>query len=85
VWPTPLEWIVLLGVGVSTQLGQIAITRGLHLERAGRAAAVGYLQILFAAVWGALVFAEYPDLATLLGAAFIIGGTLALARHGRAS
>ena len=35
VWPTPVEWLVLLGVGVSTQLGQLSITRGLHLERGG--------------------------------------------------
>ena len=80
VWPTPLEWLVLLGVGVSTQLGQVSITRGLHLERAGRATATAYLQIVFAALWGILFFAETPDAGTLLGAALIIASTMALAR-----
>jgi drug/metabolite transporter (DMT)-like permease len=85
LWPTPLEWLVLLGVGVTTQLGQIALTHGLRLERAGRATATAYLQIVFAALWGILFFAEVPDWGTFLGAALIVGSTLALARRGGGS
>ncbi len=81
VWPTPGEWLVLLGVGVATQLGQISITHGLRLERAGRATATAYLQIVFAALWGVVFFAEVPDWATFLGAALIVGSTVALARR----
>lgn len=81
VWPTPAEWLVLLGVGVFTQLGQMAITVGLRLERAGRATATGYLQIVFAAAWGIAFFGEIPDAATLAGALLIVASTLALARR----
>lgn len=80
LWPTPAEWLVLLGIGVSTQLGQMAITNGLRLERAGRATATGYLQIVFAGAWGILFFSELPDWGTLAGAMLIVGSTLALAR-----
>lgn len=83
LWPTPMEWLVLVGVGVATQLGQIALTHGLRLERASRATATGYLQIVFAALWGILFFAELPDWGTFLGAALIVGSTLALARGPR--
>lgn len=82
LWPTPMEWLVMLGVGVSTQMGQVAITHGLRMERAGRATATGYLQIVFAALWGVLFFAEIPDWGTFLGATLIIASTLALARRG---
>lgn len=82
LWPTRMEWLVLLGIGVTTQLGQMALTNGLRLERAGRATATAYLQIVFAALWGILFFTELPDWGTLLGAALIIGSTLALARRG---
>jgi drug/metabolite transporter (DMT)-like permease len=41
--------LILLGVGVTTHLGQVFMTRGLHLERAGRATAAGLVQIVFAA------------------------------------
>lgn len=79
VWPTPLEWLVLAGVGVTTQVAQVYMTRGLQLEPAGRATAVGYLQIVFAGIWGALFFAEYPDALSLLGALLIVGSTLLMA------
>jgi drug/metabolite transporter (DMT)-like permease len=79
LWPTPFEWLVLAGIGVTTQIAQIYMTRGLQLEPAGRATAVGYLQIVFAGLWGALFFAEYPDAWSLTGAVLIIGSTLLLA------
>lgn len=80
LWPTATEWVILLGVGVSTQLGQVYLTRGLQLERAGRAMTVGYLQILFAAAWGASFFGEVPGPWSAAGAALIIGGTWLIAR-----
>lgn len=90
VWPTPWEWVVLLGVGVAAQGGQVFVTRALQVEKAGRVMAVGYLQIVFAALWGLLMFGEVPDAWTGLGAAIIIGATFLMARvhpvatpHGR--
>ncbi|HEX9106659.1 MAG TPA: DMT family transporter [Longimicrobiales bacterium] len=82
VWPTPAEWLLLFAIGATTQIAQLYMTRGFQLERAGRAAAVGYLQVVFAASWGALVLHELPDLATFGGFALVILATLALARSG---
>jgi len=78
----PSLWmtVVLVGVGVTTHLGQVLITWGFRLERAGRASTVGYLQIVFAACWGWLLFAETPDLWTGVGAAVIVASTLTLVR-----
>jgi drug/metabolite transporter (DMT)-like permease len=81
VLPTPLEWAVLLGIGGVTQLGQVFMTRGLKAERAGRAMAVAYMQIVFAAAWGALLFAEVPDGWGLAGALLIILSTSGIARR----
>lgn len=83
LWPTRTEWLVLLGVGISTQVGQVCITNGLRMERAGRATATGYLQIVFAALWGILFFGERIDLGTWLGGSLIVLSTLALARKAR--
>jgi drug/metabolite transporter (DMT)-like permease len=79
VWPTAGEWLVLAGVGASTQLAQTYMTRGLQRERAARATAVGYLQLVFAALWGWLAFGDRPGAWTAAGAATIVLGTLALA------
>jgi len=72
VVPTSGELVVLLGVGITTQAGQVFLTLGLRAERAGRAMAVAYLQIVFAALWGFAVFAEVPDRWTLIGAGIIV-------------
>ena len=77
-WPTPREWLLLAGIGVTTQIAQVYMTRGLQIEPAGRATAVGYLQIVFAAVWGALLFAEWPDGWSIAGALIILVSTLVL-------
>ena len=81
VLPTPGEWLTLAGIGVVTQLGQVFMTKGLRLEAAGRATAVGYMQIVFAAAWGAIFFAEFPDLWGAAGAALIVAGTFGIARR----
>lgn len=82
VWPTPLEWLTLLGVGITTQLAQVHMTRGVALEPAGRASSILYLQVALAALWGALFFEEIPDAFTLGGGALIVAGTLTLVLHG---
>ncbi|HEU4629473.1 MAG TPA: DMT family transporter [Gemmatimonadaceae bacterium] len=78
VWPTAREWAVLAGVGIATQIAQVYLTKGLQLEPAGRATAVGYLQVVFAAVWGLLFFGERPGLWTVGGTLLVAAGTLAL-------
>jgi drug/metabolite transporter (DMT)-like permease len=77
-WPNAVEGALLLGVGVTTQLAQVSMTRGLQLERTARATTTGYLQVAFAVVWGALLLGEIPDVWTLAGAVTIIGSTLVL-------
>ena len=82
VWPTPLEWLILIvGVGVTAQVGQLLLTQGLHEERAGRAMSMSYLQIVFAALWGLFFFDEYPDAVSLAGALLVVGGTYLVARQ----
>jgi drug/metabolite transporter (DMT)-like permease len=74
--PTPFEWLVLVGVGITTHAGQIFMTRGLHLERAGRATAAGLVQIVFAAALGLIFFGDLPAPLAVAGAALIIAGVL---------
>jgi drug/metabolite transporter (DMT)-like permease len=77
VVPTGLEWLALIGVGTFAQIGQVRLTRGLALEPAGRATALSYLQVLFAAIWGFALFDELPSGWTIAGAALILVGSLA--------
>ena len=74
VWPDPLAWLWLLGVGVSTQIAQVAMTKGLAREPAGRAISVSYLQVLFATLFGGMCFADWPGPWSLCGMALITVG-----------
>ena len=75
-----LDVLVLVGIGVATHVGQLCITWAFRMERAGAVSAVGYLQIVFAALWGWLFFAEVPDGWTWLGAGVIVAATLGVTR-----
>jgi len=72
--PSQLAWLV--GVGIFTQLGQVWLTGALTQMPAARATAISYVQVLFAAGWGALLFSEGLDGLTLLGALLVLGATL---------
>ncbi|MBR9990986.1 MAG: DMT family transporter [Gemmatimonadetes bacterium] len=80
VLPNARELLLLLGVGVMTHLGQVYMTRGLHLERAGRATATALVQIVFAGVWGAIFFSQIPGPLGMIGAALVVAGVLLLGR-----
>ena len=76
VWPTATGWWVLLGVGCFTQIGQLALTKAMQLDAASRVTSLSYVQIIFAAVLGLLVFGEIPTRATLAGGGLILAGAI---------
>ena len=76
IWPSPEQWLWLVGVGIFTQLGQIWLTEGLSALPAARATSINYVQVVFASLWGVLFFAEPITSAVVLGAACVLGATL---------
>jgi len=81
VLPHGLEWLLLLGIGIAAQLGQIEITKGFKLEAAGRASSVTYIQIVLAYTWGVLLFGEYPNALSILGALLVVVGVFSVTRR----
>ncbi|HEU4734691.1 MAG TPA: DMT family transporter, partial [Kofleriaceae bacterium] len=78
--PQPIDWLLLIAIGVTTQIGQVFLTKGLALESAGRATSIGYLQVAFAMLWQLIVLGDPPTGWTLAGASLILGGTLGVAQ-----
>jgi drug/metabolite transporter (DMT)-like permease len=76
VWPTGMDWIWLLGVGLATQVGQMGLTWGLLALPAGQAMSLSYLQVVFAAGFGVVFFGEWPDAIGLTGGAIVIAVSL---------
>jgi drug/metabolite transporter (DMT)-like permease len=57
VWVSPVgnEWLWLLGIGMTTQLGQVALSRGLARERISKATLVNYLVIFLSTFFSILI------------------------------
>ena len=72
---TPDIWkfalIACLGTGA-----QLCIIRSFSITEAGIVAPFAYLGIVFAAVWGIVLFDQWPDQWTVIGALVIVGAGL---------
>lgn len=79
VTPQPVDWLLLVAIGLATQVGQVFLTMGLAVEKAGKATSVGYLQVAFAMIWQWFIFDAPPTAWSIGGAALIVAGTIAVA------
>jgi len=75
-WPEPWTWALVILIGAAASLGQYLAVRAYREGEATLVTPFDYTQILWATVIGVLVFAEVPDLWTLVGAAIIIASAL---------
>jgi len=77
-WVTPNwnELIWIIGIGLFTQLGQTFLTIGLKNLPASEASTINYLQVLFGSIWGVLFFSEIISINFLIGACFVLLGTI---------
>ena len=76
VMPEKETLVLLILVGVFTQVGQIGLTRAMQTEVASKATAYSYVQVVFSIILGWLFFHEVPSVWTLLGGSLIIAGAL---------
>ncbi len=70
---TPTGVALLIAIGVAGTLGQLMLIRALSLAEAGLLAPFSYTGLVFAVLWGFVLFGEVPDALTLLGALVIAG------------
>ncbi len=76
VMPSPFLILMLVLVGVFTQVGQLGLTKAMQTESAGKASAYSYIQIVFSALLGIALFSEVPTVWTVLGGGLIVAGAL---------
>lgn len=68
--------LLLLLVGIFTQVGQVGLTKAMAAEAAGKASAYAYVQVIFSAILGVVFFNEIPTIWTLIGGGLILAGAL---------
>lgn len=82
-WPTPLEWVLLLGLGAIVSLGQWFTILAHRFAPASLLAPFSYSQLIWVTISGYLVFGDWPDAWTFAGAAVIIASGLYIAHRER--
>jgi drug/metabolite transporter (DMT)-like permease len=72
VMPAGSVWLFLLGVGLTATMSHLMISGALRFAPAATIAPLQYLEIVTASILGYLIFADLPDVQTLLGIAIIM-------------
>lgn len=75
---TLLQFLCLMGAGISAAGGQFGITSAYCYAPAKEISVYDYTQIIFAAVLGFLIFGQIPDFWSILGYIIIISMALAM-------
>jgi drug/metabolite transporter (DMT)-like permease len=83
-WPSPEQWLLLISIGLTTVVGQIAFLRAMTIGEASFVAPYLYTTLIFSALYGYLFFSEVPGLVSYLGAGLIISSGLYLCTWGNA-
>ena len=66
------HWWLLLGLGVSATIAQLALTKAYRVGNTLKNAGLSYLTILFSSILGLIVFSETLDILSLVGILLII-------------
>lgn len=77
VRPTGWDWLILLGMGIFTQIGQVNMTKALQADAANKVTSLKYLGAVYALVYGYFFFDETYSWASIMGIGLILSGVLA--------
>ena len=76
-WETPLlaDWPIILGVGILSTMGYVLVTKAISLAPARVVQPVNFMRMPIGAAFGWVLFSEFPDIWTWIGAAVIFCAT----------
>ena len=78
--------LLLLGLcGPIAVAGTILLTKAYREAPPGAVAPIEYMALIWATLWGFLLFSEVPDAASIIGAALIIASGLFAVTRGAAA
>jgi drug/metabolite transporter (DMT)-like permease len=75
-WPSVTGWGMLVASGIAGGLGHFCLIRALQLAPASVVAPFSYSSLIWATVFGFVIWHDWPDFWTWVGAAIIIGSGL---------
>lgn len=76
VWPTAEQWLWMTAMGALGCFGHFTLIRAFTLANAAVASPFTYSALIWATLFGYVVFGDLPDLWTVVGAGVIVGAGL---------
>ena len=80
-WPSPVQWLLFAVCGVLGSLAHYCLTRSYAVSDISATQSVKFLDLVWAALLGWLVFGDAPSNSTMLGGLVIFASTLWIARR----
>lgn len=74
VQPKGWDWFYLLMVGITTQMAQYFMTKSYQQAKVSKVAIFDYLGVVYALIFGFVLFNEYFNLLTYIGIALVLIG-----------
>ncbi|NBR13857.1 MAG: DMT family transporter [Flavobacteriales bacterium] len=77
VMPRGIEWLLLLIIGIFTQIAQMLLTKALHQDSASLITPFQYLGSIYAMLMGYFIFEERLNFLIIIGVGLILMGVVA--------
>lgn len=76
VMPIGIEWLILLVIGIFTQIAQVLLTKALHEDKASIITPFQYLGAIYASMIGYFIFDEHLSFIVYIGILLILLGVV---------
>ena len=76
VMPTKTDFLIFIIIGLSGSIANLLLTQSYRLAEASLVTPIKYLSLVFAIIFGFLIWSEVPKVLTLLGAGLVILSSL---------
>jgi drug/metabolite transporter (DMT)-like permease len=71
--PTPTQWLMMVAIGGLATLGQTFLARGYASAPAAQVGPLTYMAVVYAAIYGWVLWGEVPDALAIGGGGLVIG------------
>ena len=76
VMPKGIDWVILIGIGVLTQIAQYFMTKSYQTEQLSKVANLNFIGIIYALGFGYVFFEESFNFMTYIGMSLVITGVV---------
>ena len=76
VLPTKIDFLIFIILGLCGSMGNLLLTQSYRLTEASLVTPIKYLSLIFAIIFGFLIWNEVPKILTLFGAILVIASSL---------